>query len=293
MEYKILIVDDEPDFIEVMASIIENAEVPYEILNAVNGETACRIAATQLPDLIITDWEMPFMSGIELIERLRKNQSTAKIPVIMCTGMMTSSENLKIALDAGAVDFIRKPIDAIELLARIRSMLVLIDSFAKIRKQREELHLKENELLQSNLEARDKELTTKTLAQIQNQETIISLVKDLEGIREKNKDEAIDKLIGGLIHKLSVNNSEANWEEFRIYFEEVHSNFFKGILAYCPNLTQNEIRICALLRLNFSTKDISSITHQSPRSVDVARYRLRKKLNLSQEDNLTGFLSQF
>ena len=293
MEYKILIVDDEPDFIETMADIIEKSGEPYDIFNAVDGETAIRIVSVRLPHLIITDWEMPMMSGIQLIEKLKTNHTTSRIPVIMCTGMMTTSENLRIALDAGAVDFVRKPIDAIELLARIRSMLMLVDSFDKIRKQREELHIKENQLLQSNLELKDKELTTKTLTHIQIQETIISLVKDLNEIREKNEDEVIDKLIGGLVHKLSINNSETNWEEFRVYFEEVHSDFFNRLLAKCPKLSQNEIRICALLRLNFSTKDISSLTHQSPRSVDVARYRLRKKLNLSQEDNLVGFLSQF
>jgi len=79
------------------------------------------------------------MSGIQLIEKLKANPATAVVPVIMCTGMLTTSQNLRIALDAGAVHFVRKPIDAIELLARIRSMLVLIDSFDKIRKQKEEL----------------------------------------------------------------------------------------------------------------------------------------------------------
>jgi len=292
-EYKILIVDDEPNFIETMANIVEKAGEPYEILSAVNGETAYNIATSQLPSIIITDWEMPYMSGLELIEKLKSNPKTKQIPIIMCTGLMTSSAYLMMAMEAGAVDYIRKPIDEVEFLARTRSMLVLIDSFEIIRKQQEELHSIENQLLQSNLENKEKELTTKALTHIQAQETIVSIVKDLEKIREKNKDESIDKLIGGLIHRININNSETNWEVFRVHFEEVHANFFYRLHVLCPNLTKNEIRICALLKLNFSTKDISSLTHQNTRSIDVARYRLRKKLNLSQEDNLVGFLSQF
>jgi len=291
--YKILIVDDEPNFIETMANIVEMAGEPYEILSAVNGEAAYNIAISQLPSIIITDWEMPYMSGLELIEKLKSNPKTKQIPIIMCTGLMTSSAYLMMAMEAGAVDYIRKPIDEVEFLARTRSMLVLIDSFDIIRKQQEKLHSIENQLLQSNLENKEKELTTKTLTHIQAQETIVSIVKDLGEIREKNKDENIDKLIGGLIHRININNSENNWEEFRVHFEEVHAKFFNHLHVRCPNLTKNEIRICALLKLNFSTKDISSLTHQSTRSIDVARYRLRKKLNLSQEDNLVGFLSQF
>jgi len=291
--YKILIVDDEPNFIETMANIVEKAGESYEILSAINGETAYNIATSQLPGIIITDWEMPYMSGLELIEKLKSNPKTVQIPIIMCTGLMTSSENLTMALEAGAVDYIRKPIDEVEFLARTRSMLLLIQSFKTIQQQQAELLEKENELLHINLELKDKELTTNTLNHIHTQEIMISIAQELGQILDINKDENIERHIGNLIKKLNINSSETNWEEFRVYFEEVHAKFFNRLHVRCPKLTQNEMRICALLKLNFSTKDISSLTHQSTRSIDVARYRLRKKLNLSQEDNLVGFLSQF
>jgi len=291
--YKILLVDDEPDFIETMGNIILKADEPYEILSAVNGEAAYKIAASLMPSLIITDWEMPYMSGIELIKKLKDKPETKQIPVIMCTGLMTSSENLMTALEAGAVDYIRKPIDEIELLARIRSMLVLVQSFKKIQDQKRELLEKENELLLSNLAIKDKELTTNTLNRIQTQEMMVSIAQELEKVLEANTDENIERQIGTLIRKLNINSSETNWEEFRVYFEKVHTNFFTQILANYPTLTQNDLRTCALLKLNFSTKDISSLTHQSIRSVEVARYRLRKKLNLQPDENLVRFLAGF
>ncbi len=292
-KYTILVVDDEPIFIETIANIIEKAGEPYSILHAVVGETAFQIAMSRLPDLIITDWEMPNMTGLELITKLKESPATKHIPVIMCTGMMISSENLMIALETGAVDYIRKPIDEIELLARVRSMLVLIESFKKINQQKEELLEQKNILLESSIAIKDKELTTKTLNSIHHHEMITSISEDLKKVYELSNDENIEKHIRNVINKMNISSSETKWEEFRTYFEKVHSSFFKNLQNYCINLTQNEIRICALLKLNFSTKNISYLTNQSPRSIDVARYRLRKKLNLKQEENLVGFLGRF
>jgi diguanylate cyclase (GGDEF)-like protein len=82
---------------------------------------------------------MPVVDGIELIRRLRDDQSTREILVIMCTGVMTTSKNLEAALDAGAVDYIRKPVDELELIARTRSMLQLAATLKRMRRQNEEL----------------------------------------------------------------------------------------------------------------------------------------------------------
>jgi signal transduction histidine kinase len=86
-----------------------------------------------VPDLIITDWEMPGMSGIDLIKKLKNNKMTFDIPVIMCTGVMTSSKNLMTARNVGAADYIRKPIDKIELLAITKANLHLADNYRKIK----------------------------------------------------------------------------------------------------------------------------------------------------------------
>ncbi len=129
----ILIVDDEPDNLVSIVTIFENAQENYEIYQALNAKLALKIVDKEKLDLIITDWEMPGINGIEFIKRLKQNPEAKDIPVIMCTGVMTSSENLETALKAGAVDYIRKPIDKIELIARVRSMLVLSASFQEIK----------------------------------------------------------------------------------------------------------------------------------------------------------------
>lgn len=133
--YKILAVDDQPENLKVIVSIAQRFGPEYEILQEVDANLALEIALEERPDLIITDWEMPTMDGIEFIKRLRMRAATREIPVIMCTGIMTSSENLQTALDAGAVDYIRKPIDPVEFTARVRSIMQLAESFQTIRQQ--------------------------------------------------------------------------------------------------------------------------------------------------------------
>ena len=128
----ILIIDDEPEVLQTISTFFLESGLPYNITNAPDGNIALKIIEQKQLDLIITDWEMPNMNGIELIKRLKKNNSTTNIPVIMCTGIMTSSENLYTALNAGAVDFIRKPIDKIELIARTKANLHLAASYMKI-----------------------------------------------------------------------------------------------------------------------------------------------------------------
>lgn len=131
---KILIVDDELTHLEAIVDMLEETGNGYRVLQAFTGESAFKIAEKEIPDLIITDWEMPGISGIELIKKLKNSEVTSDIPVIMCTGVMTSSKNLKTALNVGAADYIRKPIDKIELLARTKANLHLADNYLKIKK---------------------------------------------------------------------------------------------------------------------------------------------------------------
>jgi len=130
---KVLIVDDEIMHIDAIIDIFEDADVNFEVFTAFNGKSALEIALKEMPDLIISDWEMPEMSGIEFIKELKEDSRISDIPVIMCTGVMTTSLNLRTALNAGAVDFVRKPVDPIELIARTNSIMQLGASIKEIK----------------------------------------------------------------------------------------------------------------------------------------------------------------
>jgi len=130
---KVLVIDDEQFFIDIIVDTLRKRN--FKVLQALNGKMGCEVAERYLPDVIITDWDMPVMDGIQTIEWLKNNPATRMIPVIMATGKMTSVENLESALNAGAYDYIRKPIEPIELVARINSTLRLSSYFKKISHQ--------------------------------------------------------------------------------------------------------------------------------------------------------------
>jgi DNA-binding CsgD family transcriptional regulator len=81
-----------------------------------------------------------------------------------------------------------------------------------------------------------------------------------------------------------------SWNDFDLYFESINKNFYTRLKQSYPDISTNDLKICALIKLNLSIKEMASILNISPDSVKTARYRLRKKLQLSTEDNLTSFI---
>lgn len=83
-----------------------------------------------------------------------------------------------------------------------------------------------------------------------------------------------------------------NWEHFAHHFDKVHNDFLIVLKSRYPNLTPSELKLCAYLRMNLSNKEIAQLINISTRGVEIARYRLRKKLGLTKEVNLFEFLLQ-
>ena len=135
--FKILALDDDPAYNKIMQQILKDINLKIDFLFCNNGKEAIETTHRYKPDLIITDWNMPDMSGIEFCKIIHEELSMPDTPVIMCTGVKTTSENLKTAFDAGVVDFIRKPIDKMEFVVRINSMLRLSKSYQTIKEQKE------------------------------------------------------------------------------------------------------------------------------------------------------------
>lgn len=85
-------------------------------------------------------------------------------------------------------------------------------------------------------------------------------------------------------------NTDEDWKLFLIKFEAKHTNFFKKMKESYPDLSNNDLRLCACLKLDMGSKDIASLMNISVRAVENSRYRLRKKLNLEAQQNLTDFI---
>lgn len=137
--FKILVIDDDPVQLKIIEHVLSDISPKIEFLEAKNGIDALEIINKNPPDLIITDWDMPEMDGIDFCKQVHKVKELDHIPVIMCTGVNTSSENLKTAFESGVADFIRKPIDKMELRSRVNSMLKLSESYQTIKQQKEKI----------------------------------------------------------------------------------------------------------------------------------------------------------
>ena len=120
MAQKILVVDDEPDIVELVAFNLE-AE-GYEVITATNGLEALNAARSSLPDLIVLDLMLPELDGLSVCEILRRLPSTAPIPVIMLTAWKGELSRI-IGLDTGAEDYITKPFSPRDLVARVNHAL--------------------------------------------------------------------------------------------------------------------------------------------------------------------------
>jgi len=146
----------------------------------------------------------------------------------------------------------------------------------------------EKNSLQEELEFRNKELATNVMYMIRKNELITQIFERL--IKSKivfKKENQI--IIDEIIRDLQSSTEDDIWKEFEVRFQQVHNDFYEKLNAKYTNLSANEKRLCAFLRLNMSTKEISAITYQSLNSITVARSRLRKKLDLDSDENLIAF----
>ncbi len=117
---KILVADDEPINLELMEAIL--SKLGYRVLLASDGNQALSLAIDQMPDLILLDIMMPGLDGFEVTRKLKQNDRTRIIPIVIVSGKSEVRDRVK-ALEAGADDFLNKPVDPTELKARIRSLL--------------------------------------------------------------------------------------------------------------------------------------------------------------------------
>jgi tetratricopeptide (TPR) repeat protein len=148
----------------------------------------------------------------------------------------------------------------------------------------------EEDSLKQQLELKGKELSTHTLNLIKNNQLLESMRNTLqEMVKEDKRDQK--KQMQHIVHQINQSfNHEQQWKEFTTAFEQVHQRFFDNLKQHSSDLTSTDIRLIALLKVNLDSKDIASLLGISLDSLRVARYRLRKKLNMEQGDNLTSFI---
>lgn len=117
---RVLIVEDEPSMVELLRYNLESEG--FEVSSALDGEEAMLTIEEQKPDMVLLDWMLPKLSGIEICRRLRRDQEYRNLPVIMITARGEETDRVR-GLDVGADDYMSKPFSPAELMARIRAVL--------------------------------------------------------------------------------------------------------------------------------------------------------------------------
>ena len=218
MGNKLLIADDSKLVLSLVKGIFESQNADFTVITAVDGKEAVEKAEQELPDIILMDWQMPEMDGIEALKIIRATESTSEIPVLM----LTASESTGDAYELGANDFIQKPFNKSELLARVNTSLKSVN----LRK----------ELKQRNIDyeiQRDK----------------LKIQKDIL-VRQK-KELAENKNLAAQMHKLLLPSQSLMDEFFKQNFllsiplGEIPSNFYwvgkkDNTIFFCVGLIYNE-----------------------------------------------------
>lgn len=152
-----------------------------------------------------------------------------------------------------------------------------------------------NESLRNEMKFKNKELANTTLHLIQKNKSLTYLKDELTKVMRVIPNDNPDKQsINNLLKKINKDlKNEKNWELFNTYFDEVHEDFMERLKQKYPDITPKELRLCAYLRMNISTKEIAPLMNISIRGVEISRYRLRKKLKLDYNTNLTDFIISF
>jgi len=269
---KILIVDDDVFTIRLLTEILVS-NPNYEILTASTGSSAIDVVLREMPSLIIMDWQMPEISGIEATMLLKQNLQTKDIPIIIISGVMSSSEDAGKAIFTGAIDFMRKPVEKAELLARVSSILQLSKAYIRIKEQ--------NFVLQE-------QLTTKMLDIQQFESMRDNILKGLNSIKESDAQEDTKQMVNIIESYISGRNTKINWDGFKTQVNTLFPDFFKKLSQ--KQLTNYELQLCAYIRLNMNSKQISNLMYTSLNTINIARKRLKKKLGLGAGESLQIYL---
>jgi tetratricopeptide (TPR) repeat protein len=172
-------------------------------------------------------------------------------------------------------------------------IIILLFQLRSQYRLKEKKSLLEKKNLEMDLEYKKKELTINVLALMKKNEMLSEITKKILTLRQEASQEETRIALKKIAGELQKSTDDEILKEFSLRFKEVHKEFYDTLLKRYPDLTPNELRLCAFLRLNMTSKEIAELTGQQISTLENARYRLRQKLGLTSSDtNLVTFLSQ-
>lgn len=160
----------------------------------------------------------------------------------------------------------------------------------RLESERKMLKLKE-ENLSLEIKKKNQELASSTLNNIKKNDLLKELIDDVKILEKDILNSSLHSPIKKILKKINSHLTDKDdWLTFELHFRSAHSDFFENLRAKHPNLSSNEIKLSAYLKLNLSSKEIASLMNISVRSVEQGRWRLRSKLNLPKEIGLVNYI---
>ncbi|PRD49185.1 two-component regulator propeller domain-containing protein [Sphingobacterium haloxyli] len=164
----------------------------------------------------------------------------------------------------------------------------------EIEKKEKEVIKLRNEKLEAELGFKDKELANLTMNIIQRGEVLSKIKDNINQTMNRLEDKEAQQNFKQLIRLIrSAERTNDDWEKFNAHIHHANENFFLRLKQQHPDLTTNELKLCALLRMNLLSKEIAQLMHVTVKAVEVSRYRLRKKLKIDSEVNLYDYLMRY
>jgi len=292
-ESTILVVDDEPANLKVLLAFLQSQTLKIRVADT--GERALRSLEDEQVDLILLDVMMPGMNGFETCKRLKENVNTVDIPVIFMTAL-SSIEDKVTGFKAGGVDYITKPFNKAEVLARLQTHL-------NLRKQKQKLDRTLNELrMQSDtLEQQVQERTmalenSNSQMQLQKQEILekniaLKVVLDQHKLYQKNYEEMVAGQLKQLVYPyLELLQQNIRLEENKEYvsligkhLDSIVASFSGSTFSPGWKLTAKESLVADLVKKGKNTKEIGILLKISPRTAETYRNSIRKKIGLTNK----------
>ncbi len=289
-KYKILIVDDIPKNIELAANILSTRN--YNITFAVSGPAALQKVKSIDFDLILLDVMMPEMDGFEVCERLKDDPATKSIPVIFLTAK-SETENVVRGFELGAVDYVTKPFNTDELLARVNTHVGL-------KTKLEEKDQLESQLAAAMTDQKGDGGTTNTDDR-ESADMVQSLKEELEKRKEELENITLFYDLRSQLDKLIVERNPVARMEIKqikemisnLFIDKSNQEFHRTLKQQFPKLTFDDLRLCSYLKQRFLNIEIAEFLETSPEAIYTRKSRLRQKLELDKDKDISEFLSNF
>jgi DNA-binding response OmpR family regulator len=280
----ILVADDDPGNRELVVSTLHGLADGIKVLSASHGGLALEILGKRSVDAVLLDWEMPVKDGYAVLCEMKADQRWKNIPVLMYTGVMISNVNLVKALEIGAADFIRKPAEPVELIARIKSVLTQSEDFNERMRLENEATEMRSRVLKNEISSLKEQLNNYLIQLARKNEVLINL---------RDRLNAGESSIEAAKHIDSLVNMENYWDELFQQFNRFDKHFLTSLNKKHDELSPNELKFCVLVKAGMGSKDIASLMNVSSAAIEKSRYRIRKKLSLQPEESLEKYILSF